>query len=198
MNPPEAGVKSVRRFGNRWPPFRAFVKATHTQTNILNRGRALGLQVIAFGAALVIGGLGLLAIGLSPSTPAPLELWLPLFATGTFVFGAGLWLCRYREECFIDIEAQVVRFRIGHAFGVKSWNVDSKNVRAFIHAVEFERHPPMPRWKGFALCLWKNEEMVMVVAIDKDVSVCQRMLHDGGLALQSLFHGEGCIILAQM
>ncbi len=169
-------------FCDRVPPFAVRVEVTTERVRFVGGVSFRG--VVSVAASLVCFGAGVwmavyVAGGIDPM------VWMTVLIGAAFLI-RGVVLCM-RPRQTIEFDRRTGRVSMD---GVREIGPRG-SVVLMMHAVELDRPKRWRPWKGFALCAWHDEELLMVLAVSKDREFCLKPLRQSEGALDELFTGDG-------
>jgi hypothetical protein len=188
---------SIRgNLSHKWPPFSATPNMSNGEIRLTLHGSATGLATIAFGTAFLICGVGMLAFDWSHASWLLLEVWIPLLAIGFITLLVGLLCQRRSQECTVNIEQRWATISDRRWFRTRTVPLQFDAIAITQHPTELIRRGLVPSWKGWAICLWQDEQLVMVISLARDRELNDPELRRALELMHELDAGEGPVLLA--
>jgi hypothetical protein len=187
----------VARLGRKRAPFRAIVTRAGTHVTLRNTGHTAAN--VAFAVSLVAcvsaAGMWIATHSIMPSFAADDIMVLAIISVVSL--GFGLWFHRYYEEVAIDWEAGRLRYRIRGWFRTTDIQLTTTHCQIRLHRIRLSRRRLLD-WRGFALCIWSNGELLFPVCIVKKREVCHEMLESMRGNSEAIAFDYGDEILSRM
>lgn len=172
-------------FCDRLPPFAARVELTDDRVRLVGGVSLRGVSSI--GASLVFFGAGVWYV-VFVSNAIDVAAWATVLM-GVASLAYGVVMCMKPRKT-IEVDRKTGRVCVD---GVREIGARG-SVALLMHAVELDRPKRFRPWKGFALCAWHGEELLMVLAVSKDREFCLQPLRQCDGELDALFKGDERVI----
>lgn len=172
-------------FCDRWPPFAARVEMTDDRVRLVGGVSFRGMSAV--GASLVFFGAGVWYV-VFVSNAIDVVVW-SMVLMGVAFLAYGVVMCMKPRKT-IELDRRTGRVCVD---GVREIGPRG-SVVLMMHAVELDRPKRWRPWKGFALCAWHDEELLMVIAVSKKREFCLDVLRQCDGALDEMFNGDERVI----
>lgn len=167
---------SLDRLGHKWPPFHATVVHRGDEIVLRNKGHESASKALAMSGVLVVAAIGFWIATYSILPGMARDFSYPLAAFAAILAIVGLWLHRYYEEVAINWQSGRLRYRIRSWFRTTEYELTIAKCQIQMHRVWLVRGKAWLSWRGYALCIWCNGELLFPVCVVKKREVCYEML----------------------